>query len=70
MAGYKHTAETLAKFKGRQNLLGYKHLPETLKMLREINTAKLHSEEAKEVMRNSWAQRKLNSDNLELNLLN
>lgn len=38
LAGYKHTAETLAKFKGRQNLLGYKHLPETLEMLREINT--------------------------------
>lgn len=70
LAGYKHTAETLAKFKGRQNLLGYKHLPETLEMLREINTAKLHTEEAKEVMRNSWAQRKLKSDNLKLDLLN
>ena len=70
LAGYKHTAETLAKFKGRQNLLGYKHLPETLEMLREVNTAKVHTEEAKEVMRNSWAKRKLKSDNLELDLLN
>ena len=34
-------------------------------MLREINTGKVHTEEAKEVMRNSWAQRKLKSDNLE-----
>ena len=64
LAGYKHTAETLAKFKGRQNLLGFKHLAETLEMLREINTGKVHTEEAKEVMRNSWAQRKLKSDNL------
>ena len=39
-------------------------------MLREINTAKAHTEEAKEVMKNSWAQRKLKSDFLELNLLN
>lgn len=70
LAGYKHTAETLAKFKGRQNLLGYKHTPETLKMLREVNTAKVHTEEAKEVMRNSWAQRKLKSDLLKLDLLN
>jgi group I intron endonuclease len=70
LAGYKHTAETLAKFKGRQNLLGFKHLAETLEMLREINTGKVHTEEAKEVMRNSWAQRKLKSDNLELDLLN
>jgi hypothetical protein len=50
---YKHTAETLAKFKGRQNLLGFKHLAETLEMLREINTGKVHTEEAKKVMRNS-----------------
>jgi len=64
LAGYKHTAETLDKFKGRQNLLGFKHLAETLEMLREINTGKVHTEEAKEVMRNSWAQRKLKSDNL------
>ena len=70
LAGYKHTAETLAKFKGRQNLLGFKHLAETLEMLREINTGKVHTEEAKEVMRNSWAQRKLKSNNLELDLLN
>jgi group I intron endonuclease len=70
LAGYKHTAETLAKFKGRQNLLGFKHLAETLEMLREINTGKVHTEEAKEVMRNSWAQRKLKSDNLKLDLLN
>jgi len=70
LAGYKHTAETLAKFKGRQNLLGFKHLAETLEMLREINTGKIHTEEAKEVMRNSWAKRKLKSDNLELDLLN
>ena len=68
LAGYKHTAETLAKFKGRQNLLGFKHLAETLEMLREINTGKVHTEEAKEVMRNSWAQRKLKSDNLELDM--
>jgi group I intron endonuclease len=68
LAGYKHTAETLAKFKGRQNLLGFKHLAETLEMLREINTGKVHTEEAKEVMRNSWAQRKLKSDNLKLDL--
>lgn len=66
LAGYKHTAETLAKFKGRKNLLGFKHLAETLEMLREINTGKVHTEEAKEVMRISWAQRKLKSDNLEL----
>ena len=70
LVGYKHTAETLANFKGRQNLLGYKHLPETLKKLREVNTAKVHTKEAKEVMRNSWAQRKLKSDNLKLDLLN
>ena len=70
LVGYKHTAETLANFKGRQNLLGYKHLPETLKKLREVNTAKVHTEEAKELMRNSWAQRKLKSDLLELDLLN
>ena len=70
LAGYKHTAETLAKFKGRKNLLGFKHLAETLEILREINTGKVHTEEAKEVMRNSWAQRKLKSDNLELDLLN
>jgi group I intron endonuclease len=80
LAGYKHTAETLAKFKGRQNLLGFKHLAETLEMLREINTGKVHTEEAKEVMRYSWAQRKLpllvasqrqeKPDNLELDLLN
>nr|YP_010470512.1 GIY-YIG endonuclease [Inonotus hispidus]UVF38000.1 GIY-YIG endonuclease [Inonotus hispidus] len=70
LAGYKHTAETLAKFKGRQNLLGYKHTPETLEMLRAVNTAKVHTKEAKEVMRNSWAQRKLKSDLLELGLLN
>lgn len=70
LAGYKHTAETLAKFKGRQNLLGYKHIPETLEMLREVNTAKVQTEEAKELMRNSWAQRKLKSDLLELDLLN
>jgi group I intron endonuclease len=70
LAGYKHTAETLAKFKGRQNLLGFKHLAETLEMLREINTGKIHTEEAKEVMRDSWAKRKLKSDNLELDLLN
>lgn len=70
LAGYKHTAETLAKFKGRQNLLGYKHTPETLEMLREVNTAKVHTEEAKEVMINSWAQRKLKSNLLELDLLN
>ena len=41
-----------------------------VEMLREINTGKVHTEEAKEVMRNSWAQRKLKSDNLELDLLN
>ena len=70
LAGYKHTAETLAKFKGRQNLLGFKHLAETLEMLREINKGKVQTEEAKEVMRNSWAQRKLKSYNLELDLLN
>ena len=70
LAGYKHTAETLANFKGRQNLLGFKHLAETLEMLREINTGKVHTEESKEVMRNSWAQRKLKSNNLELDLLN
>lgn len=70
LAGYKHTAETLAKLKGRQNLLGFKHLAETLEMLREINTGKIHTEEAKEVMRDSWAKRKLKSDNLELDLLN
>lgn len=39
-------------------------------MLREINTGKIHTEEAKEVMRDSWAKRKLKSDNLELDLLN
>jgi len=66
LAGYKHTAETLAKFKGRKNLLGFKHLAETLEMLREINTGKVHTEEAKEVMRNSWAQRKLKYENLDL----
>ena len=54
----------------RQNLLGFKHLAETLEMLREINTGKIHTEEAKEVMRDSWAKRKLKSDNLELDLLN
>jgi group I intron endonuclease len=71
LAGYKHTTETLAKFKGRQNLLGFKHLAETLEMLREINTGKVHTEEAKEVMRNSWAQRKLKSgSSVELALLN
>jgi hypothetical protein len=35
-------------------------------MLREFNTGKVHTEEAKEVMRNSWAHRKLKSYNLEL----
>jgi len=70
LAGYKHTTETLAKFKGRQNLLGFKHLAETLEMLREINKGKVHTEEAKEVMRNSWAKRKLKSNKLELDLLN
>ena len=70
LAGYKHTAETLAKFKGRQNLLGFKHLAETVEMLREINKGKVHTEEAKEVMRNSWAKRKLKSNKLELDLLN
>jgi group I intron endonuclease len=69
VAGYKHTSETLAKFKGRQNLLGFKHLPETLEMLREVNTGKVHTEEAKEVMKNSWAKRKLKSYSLELDLL-
>ena len=39
-------------------------------MLREINTAKVHTEEAKEVMKNSWAKRKLKSDILKLDLLN
>ena len=66
LAGYKHTAETLAKFKGRQNFLGFKHLEETLEKLREINTGKIHTEEAKKVMRDSWAKRKLKSENLEL----
>ena len=68
LAGYKHTAETLAKFKGRQNLTGYKHSQETIDNLREINTAKVHSEEAKEEMRNAWIKRKLKSGSLELAL--
>jgi len=53
LAGYKHTAETLANLKGRQNLLGYKHSQETIDKLREINLAKINSEEAKEQMRNA-----------------
>ena len=70
LAGYKHTTETIAKLKGRQNLLGYKHLPETIEMLREINKAKLHTEEDKEAMRNSWAKRKLKSNIFESFQLN
>lgn len=65
LAGYKHTAETLAKLKGRQNLLGYKHSQETIDKLREINLAKFHSEEAKEQMRNAWTKRKVNSGYLD-----
>jgi len=53
IAGYKHTAETLDKLKGRKNLLGYKHSQEAIDNLREINSGKLHSEEAKEIMRNT-----------------
>lgn len=70
MAGYKHTAETIVKMKGRQNLKGFKHSTETIKILSEINKSKVHSEKAKEEMKNAWAQRKLKSSSLNLDLLN
>lgn len=71
IAGYKHTAETLEKMKGRQNLLGYKHSQETIENLRDINIGKIHSEEAKKIMRNTWAERKLKTNSLkaEIDLL-
>lgn len=61
LAGYKNTAETLAKLKGRKNLSGYKHSQETIDKLREINTAKFHTKEAKEKMINAWTKRKVKS---------
>jgi group I intron endonuclease len=61
LLGYEHTKETLTKMKGRKNLLGFKHKPETLKNLRELQTAKNHSEQAKLKMREVWAKRKINS---------
>lgn len=38
--GYKHTAETLAKFKGRQPFLGKTHSEETLQLRRELDAKK------------------------------
>lgn len=62
--GYKHTVETLAKMKGRQNALGYKHNPETLDKLREFTTNKNHSIENKEKMREKWAERKQKKEDI------
>ena len=57
--GYKHTDETLSKMKGRTNALGYKHDLETIAKLKELSTNKKHSSEAKDKMKEIWAQRKL-----------
>jgi len=65
--GYKHTKQTLAKLKGRKNLLGYKHNLETINKLRENQLNKKHSVENLNKMREIWAERKLNSSSLNLN---
>lgn len=57
--GYKHTEETLSKMIGRTNALGYKHNLETIAKLKELSTNKTHSSEAKDKMKEIWAQRKL-----------
>ena len=61
--GFRHTAETLAKMKGRQNALGYKHSPEALDKLREYSLNKTHSLEDKDKMREKWAERKFITKN-------
>jgi group I intron endonuclease len=57
--GFKHSADTLAKMKGRQNALGFNHSLETLEKLRDAQTGKKHSPEALDKMREQWANRKL-----------
>jgi group I intron endonuclease len=37
--GYKHTPETLAKMKGRQNFKGKTHSKETIQGIKDRNTA-------------------------------
>jgi group I intron endonuclease len=59
LLGFKHSAETLAQMKGRQNALGFNHSLETLEKLRDAQTGKTHSPEALEKMREQWANRKL-----------
>lgn len=46
--------------KGRQNVLGYKHSPETLDKLRESQLNQIHSLEDKEkaTQRDKWVERK------------
>jgi group I intron endonuclease len=71
LLGFKHSADTLAQMKGRQNALGFNHSLETLEKLRDAQTGKTHSPEALEKMREQWANRKLDSsvknDNILLN---
>lgn len=57
--GFKHSAETLEKMKGRQNALGFNHSLETLEKLRDAQTGKSHSPESLDRMREQWAIRKL-----------
>lgn len=57
--GFKHSAETLEKMKGRQNALGFNHSLETLQKLRDAQTGKTHSPESLDKMREQWANRKL-----------
>jgi group I intron endonuclease len=56
--GFKHSAETLDKMKGRQNALGFNHSLETLEKLKDAQTGKTHSPEALDKMRETWANRK------------
>ena len=69
--GYKHTEETLSKMKGRTNALGYKHNLETIAKLKELSTNKKHSIEAKDKMKEIWAQRRAssNSDSTDFKIL-
>lgn len=57
--GFKHSADTLEKMKGRQNALGFNHSLETLEKLRDAQTGKAHSPESLDRMREQWAIRKL-----------
>lgn len=59
LIGFKHSAETLDKMKGRQNALGFNHSLETLEKLKDAQTGKTHSPEALDKMREQWANRKL-----------